>query len=229
MKKLFPHIFCLLCFLGLVALGTWQLQRMEWKKELIATIDSRINGTPIQLSDYKNLDTNEYALMEVEGKFLYDKEISIMNKTFNGKGGIHSMTPLQTTAGDIILVNRGWTPLEKDPLKPEGTQKIIGVIRATQHLNYIGRHIMIDNNPAKKEWFTINLPQMYAAVNAPEKEYYLDMVNEDGNKTFPYALPKKIEIYNEHLQYVLTWYGIALALVVIYYFRFWRRKPALQQ
>ena len=138
------------------------------------------------------------------------------------------MTPLQTDSGEIILVNRGWTPNDSEPLRPAGKQKIIGIIHGRQKLNYIGKHIMLDNNPAKNQWFTIDLHQMYTAIKAPEKEFYLDMINEEGNKTFPYALPKKIEIYNEHFQYVLTWYGIALALVVIYYFRFWYRKPTLQ-
>jgi len=223
MKKLFPHIFVFFAFITLIFLGTWQVFRREEKEALIAKIERNINTKIINLADYKNIDSDEFKKMSVTGSYLYDKEFSLLNKPFNGKPGQYVITPLKEKSGQIILVNRGWAPTDKDYEKPPGKVTITAIIRAGQKLNAMGKLIILNNIPEKQMWFWLDLPRIYQTLGLPQKDYYLDLINETKSTSYPFALPAKIVIYNEHLIYIITWYSLALVLALVYYFRFWKK------
>ncbi len=246
MRKAFPHIFVGFSFLILVALGTWQVYRLQWKKETMQKVESRLAQEPITSGIFTSVENDEFKTMKVNGIFLNEKEMVLLNKNFNGKQGYHIITPLKTPQDEVILVNRGWTPSDKEPARPDTEQTVTGIIRGSQKLNFIGRNIVIPNTPEKNQWFTVDLKAMYKQVGAPEKPYYLEAIDpevairkvpksrqsisgevkpsrETMRQTYPYGLPKEIKIYNEHIQYVITWYSLAAALLIIYYFRFFKK------
>jgi surfeit locus 1 family protein len=221
MKKNFPHIFVFFAFLFLVYLGTWQVQRLLWKTALIEKVNARTNGEPISIPEYKNVADDEFRLLKLIGEFDYKNEITLLSRTYNGKAGVHVLTPLhEENLQKTILIDRGWVKSDGDYEKPVGRQEIIGIIRAGQKQNWI----MLDNDPAKNFWFWVDLPAMYKKISAPQQDFYLDLKQGAAVKTYPIALPKKIEIYNEHLQYAITWYSLSLALLGVYYCRFWHKK-----
>ena len=192
---------------------------MEWKNDVLAKIDARLEHPPISYSEYTNLENDEYRQMQLEGIYLFDKEIKLMNKTYNGKPGFHVMTPLELFNGERVIINRGWIPVEKEYEQPAGVQTVTGVIRRGQAPNWL----TLENNPQKGHWFWIDLPTIYSEANAEPLEYYIDRKLDTDSATYPLALPKKIQLYNEHLQYAITWFSLSIALLVIYYFRFFRK------
>jgi surfeit locus 1 family protein len=114
-------------------------------------------------------------------------------------------------------------PSDKEPERLKGKQEITGIVRAAQKLNFIGRAIVFDNQPKKQLWFWLDLPQMYESLNLPPKDFYLDMINTGKSTSYPIALPVDLKLYNEHLQYAITWYLLSIALLIVYYFRFWKK------
>ena len=224
MKKIFPHIFVLFAFIFMFALGTWQVARLEYKEELIAKVNAHINGEPISPADYKNLEEDEYKIMRASGEFVNDKTITVINKSLNGKAGTHLLQILKTDDGQKIVVNRGWTVSDADPVLTKGKVEITGIIRATQKPNWIGKFVFPDNDPTKNFWFWVELPKVESFLGADNKDYYLEQVSAEKPTTYPYAFPKEINLYNEHLQYSITWYSLSVILLVMYYFRFFYKK-----
>ena len=95
-----------------LALGTWQLFRMQWKQELIARVNQRAHAAPVAVpspSEWPSLtaDNAEYRHVQVSGTLLLDRSILVQASTQLGPG-FWVMTPLQTSSGDIVLVNRGY-------------------------------------------------------------------------------------------------------------------------
>ena len=219
MKKVFPHVFALFAFCFMFSLGVWQMQRLEWKTQLIAKIDKGLNSAPITLTSYQGIANNEYKLLQVEGEFLTDKDQELLNRTFNGKPGVHILSPIKTKDGNVVIVNRGWVPVDEKYDKPVGVQVVTGIVRSTQKDNWIA----LKNEVGKGFWYWVELDKIYQSVDAKPQDFYLDLVSETPNKTYPYALPKKIELYNEHLTYAITWFSLSLALLITYYFRFHRK------
>jgi len=254
MKKIFPHIFVAIMFFCLLALGTWQVQRRTEKQNMIQEIDAHINTPPISPNVYKNIAEDEFKKMNVTGRYLFEKEFLLLNKSHNGKPGQHVMTPFQSSTGETVLVDRGWIPTDKEYEKPQGGQKITGVIRASQKLNFMANLITLENAPQKQIWFWIDLPAIYQDLGIPPKDYYLDLIcsssslregnadeaiqsrtrdaglprsaRNDDCKSYPLALSSKIEVYNEHMVYIITWYSLSIVLLLVYYFRFFKHdKP----
>ena len=223
MKKHIPLLFTVFGFIILMGMGTWQVQRLQWKTELISLITTRMNEKPITLAQFENPNVDEYRLITVTGTYDHAKEMQIIGRPFNGKPGIHVITPMQTEKG-IILINRGWAKYEEPYTKPEGTQTVTGIIRKTQARNFLSRHITMDNKPEQNLWFYADLDQMYQHTKAPNPAFYIELSGDEVPNSYPYALPKEIKLYNEHLTYAITWYSLGVALLLTYYFRFHRQS-----
>ena len=101
----------------LVGLGTWQLQRLEWKTQLIAERDAGLAAAALSLpADDGQLAALEFRKVTARGRFLHDRELYVGSRTNHGKAGYHVLTPLQVEDGTVLLVNRGWVPLDRhDP------------------------------------------------------------------------------------------------------------------
>ena len=121
----------------LLALGTWQLQRKAWKEGLIARIAERTRAAPVDLPagpGFANPSDREYLHVAVAGRLLHDKERYLYAPTPAGLGW-HVFTPMETTSGQLVWINRGWVPdARKDPAtRPQGqmpgTVRITGLIR----------------------------------------------------------------------------------------------------
>jgi surfeit locus 1 family protein len=99
---------------GLTALGVWQVQRMHWKLALIERVEQRVHAEPVVLPapaewSSVNRDNSEYRRVLVEGHFDHSKETLVRASTELGRG-FWVMTPLRTTAGYWVMVNRGFVP-----------------------------------------------------------------------------------------------------------------------
>ena len=106
---LWPTIFTILSLLTLLSLGSWQVYRLIWKNNLISNYLNKFNNEIIYYNnkfDFK--EEFEYRRINIEGKFLNDKEILVIGKTFEGNAGFHLLTPLITKNKKVILINRGW-------------------------------------------------------------------------------------------------------------------------
>lgn len=222
-----PTVFTVPALLVLLGLGTWQVERLRWKEGLIAERTARTTAVPIDLPAAGTVLSPE-ALAELDyrratatGRFSHDREMYLAARTMQGAIGYQVVTPLQRADGSIVLVNRGWVPDDrKDPAKRAGGQ-VAGEVTVDGAIRAPGRQhwLQPDNEPAKNLWFWTDLQAMarHAGV-APER--LVPVLLEAGATPNPGGLPvggqTRVNLPNDHLQYAITWYALAVGLAAIY-------------
>ena len=220
---LWPTLFTLPTLIALIALGVWQLERLEWKETLIFERQSRSQAPAVLLPDGLDQPRSlEFQAVRVRGRLLHDSEFYLAARAFNGRVGLHVVTPLALEAGRILLVDRGWIPDDRrDPAtRPEG--QIPGDLELTGLVRLPGwkgpTWLVPDNQPDENIWFWVDPAAMAEAAGLASVigGFYVDA----GPAENPGGLPKggqtRIELPNDHLQYALTWFALALILAVIY-------------
>ena len=224
-------VFTVLAVAFMAGLGTWQVQRLVWKRDLLQRIETQMAEPPVALpAEIADPQAWDYRRVSVTGTLQHDKELHLGARSMRGNVGFQILTPLvRSDGGRVVLVNRGWTPPEKrfadsrPEANPAGEVTIEGVAREPR-----GRAWMQpDNQPDKNFWFWIDLPAMAAQSGVPA---VAPVVVEAGPAEVPGGYPlggqTRVTIPNDHLTYAITWYSLALALLVIYVVYHLRRDPS---
>ena len=224
-------------FAVLLALGTWQVQRLAWKGELIATIDARTASDPHSLNDTVARLTMtgdvDYWPISLGGAFRHEGERHFF-ATHKGQSGYFVHTPLELDDGRFILVNRGFVPFDrKDPAtRAEGQVQGWQVVRglARNLVSEKPSFIVPDNDPGKNVFYWKDLKTMAATSGVGSPDDYLLFFVDANDAPNPGGLPVGgttiIDLPNNHLQYAITWYGLAAALAGVLAAWLWRQRRA---
>jgi surfeit locus 1 family protein len=224
-----PTVFAVVGAVILIGLGIWQLDRKTWKENLIATVTQRVARAPEDLpprASWAQLaqDGNEYRRVAFPAEFIERQEALVYTAGSplrpDVKGpGYWVFAPAQLAGGSIVLINRGFVPAErKDPAsradgQPHGIIDIVGVMRWPETR---GLFTPADD-PNGNAWY-LRDPKSIAAVKkwATAAPFYIDQ--ESPVPTGGLPLPGKIDVQlpDNHLQYAITWFGLALALAGVY-------------
>tara|TARA_B100001989_G_C24405783_1_gene396516 strand:- start:68 stop:805 length:738 start_codon:yes stop_codon:yes gene_type:complete len=207
----------------LIGLGTWQLQRLQWKNNLIELFEARISAPEITVPDTNViLDDVRYRRLDIEGKFFHKKEIFLTGRTYEGNAGFHVVTPLELEDGRIILINRGWVSEDyRNPQKrlfslhPEKVD-VDAILRQPRKKGFF----VPDNEPQNGFWFTLVPSEINEHLGLGPRaisSFYADAVRTSEVLTLPIGAKTKLNLRNAHLGYAITWYGIALALLGVYF------------
>ncbi|MGV8998448.1 MAG: SURF1 family protein [Parvibaculaceae bacterium] len=220
-----PTLTTLLGLIILCGLGTWQVERLYWKRDLMATIAERMDEAATDVppqSDWSamNLTRFEYRHVKLAGRFLNDKELYYFAQAEDGTSGFDIVTPLVLDDGRIVLVDRGFVPQEmKDPARRPlgqiaGETELVGIARAPQQRNMFTPNDDVIGNM----WFTRDPSPMAAALQLHNvAPFYVEADATPNAGGLPVGGQTKITIPNNHFQYALTWYGLAVALLVIWF------------
>jgi len=212
-----------LAFLVLLGLGTWQVERLRWKEALLATIDQRISADPLPLADIEAKFEAEadvdYWPVEADGVFLHRSERHFL-ATREGQSGFFVYTPLGLGDGRFVFVNRGFVPYAiKEPEKrlagqEAGRVTVTGLAR--NPLSGKPSFIVPDNDPAKNVFFWKDIEAFAATAGLPAGSVVLPFFIDAGARPVAGGWPAGgvtlVDLPNNHLQYAVTWYGLAAAL-----------------
>ncbi|WP_309083656.1 SURF1 family protein [Chelativorans sp.] len=222
----------------LLALGTWQVQRLKWKEALLARIDERIASEPQPLEEiairYSEGEDIDYWPVTLAGTFQHDRERHYL-ATWQGQSGFFVHTPLRLADGEIIFVNRGFVPYDrKDPAtRPEGQNsspvEITGLARMAPEEK--PSFLVPDNDLAKNIFYWKDLRAMASSVglgSVPIYPFYVDANDAPNPGGLPVGGVTLINLPNNHLQYAVTWYGLAFALVCVLIVWFRQKRPGSQ-
>jgi surfeit locus 1 family protein len=212
----------------MISLGTWQVHRLAWKTELLATIAARMNGDPVPLpADVGNPDDWAFKRVTLDGHFDAAHALWLYGRTYDGKAGIHLLVPLIRTQGDAVLVDRGFVPIETasqlTPFAPaDGPATVDGVVRLPE----AGGWFVPSNQPDKNVWYTVDMAAMAKATGLALAPVYVAQ-RATGAPGWPAATggTEGAGIRNEHLQYAIFWYSMAVVLAGIYLVSSWKRVP----
>lgn len=216
-----PTALTLLGIAILCALALWQLERLEWKQNLLAQISAEYakDASKITLTP-KSIDAKyDYKRGALRGHYNIKKQIRIAPRVHNETIGQHIYTPFILSDGSTILVNRGWTPKDWMENAPPAETIITGTLRRMWERTYFTP----PNNPAKDEWYFPDAAEIAAAKNIKNIHtaiFFLETT--DTEKEYPIPQGQKPDLPNNHLQYALFWFSMAAVLSVIYGLRFWR-------
>jgi surfeit locus 1 family protein len=216
--RLVPTVTALIMLVVLVGLGSWQVERLHWKQNLIATIADRMRQPPVDVEAFSaNPEEADYRPASAQGEFDHDHIFYLAAISLTGEGGYHLLTPLRLANGRYLLVDRGWIPYDHKN-HPEGFARPKGPVALTGILR-LPRHALMQpaNRPASNDWYWIDLTQMAVLADIPGFLPYILSVNAaPDSAALPIGGQTRLELPNNHLQYVLTWYGLAMALTIIY-------------
>ena len=219
-------IFAFPSFLILIMLGSWQVQRLGWKSDLISNYNNNFQQAPITVNELlKQKQKNKYRRTIINGQYDHTNEIKIIGKTYEGNAGFHIITPFILENNEIIYINRGWVPKKYADKKTrkfsllEENVKVVGLVRLPQKKGYF----VPENEPENGFWFTIIPEELNRHLNIiGENEFYIDELNIDEKLKLPIPANGKVQVPNNHLQYAITWYSLALGLLIVYFA--WHRQ-----
>jgi surfeit locus 1 family protein len=216
-----------LAFAVLLSLGTWQMQRRAWKLGLIERIEQRVHAEPISLTAAKEhwereRDIEYYRVLLV-GRFLHDEERHLYTIE-NSKPAWRIVTPLITSGGDVVLVDRGYVPENlKDPARRSegqiaGTVELVGLARAPVQAGWF----VPAGDRQRNQWFTRDVADMASTLPADQASRVVPFMVEAEAEPVPGGWPRggvtRLTISNRHLEYALTWYSLAATLLIVAFF-----------
>jgi len=219
----------LLVFAVLIGLGCWQIERKAWKEALIASLSERLAAPPEALpsaADWPNLITanDEYRRFSFSGQFDYAKEAlvygaaSAFRPEISGPG-YWSFTPVRLADGSAVVVNRGFVPEAMRDRAARAAGEVAGPVAIMGAMRFAdARHWFTPNDDATHNlWFSRD-PQAIAAAKGlgAVAPFYI----EQEMPVPPGGVPRPgkivVNLPNNHLQYVVTWFGLAAALAGVF-------------
>ncbi|MDC3400809.1 SURF1 family protein [Candidatus Pelagibacter ubique] len=191
-----------------LALGSWQIIRLNWKLELINQIETSLKDIPVNLSNSKH---KNYLRIKTRGSIDFEKQIYLYNLNEKGKPGFEVINPLKVGNNNYLL-NRGWIPFNK---KEDETINVIdenyinGVLRKQIKPNMFKP----ENDLSENYWFTLNRDDIFKFTGKNFSPYVIYI---SGNNEFPKPKSITANISNNHKKYALTWFSLAISILLIY-------------
>ncbi|KIW03906.1 uncharacterized protein PV09_04749 [Verruconis gallopava] len=219
------------------ALGTWQVQRLGWKTDLIAKYEDRLTRPPLPLPpfvDPEAVKEFDYRRVIATGKYRHDQEMLVGPRMMEGENGFTVITPLERPNGSTILISRGWIASRfkdqktRDPSAlPTGEVQVQGLLREPFKKNMFTP----ENNLEKKEFYFPDIPQMAKLVGAQpvwveetmEPELMETMRRQE--RGIPVGRSPEVALKNNHAQYIFTWYSLSLATSIMLWMIL-KKKPS---
>lgn len=220
-RLILPLGFGIIGVLILVSLGNWQVRRLAWKEDILAQIDARIAAAPVTLPSQPVADRDRFLAVEVDGLITGD-ELHVLASSKQTGAIYRVVSAFETTYGRRIMLDRGWIkPEDKDVLRQKVTVQVSGNLHWPDETD----SYTPENDLAANIWFARDVEKMAAALKAEP----ILIVARETSETNPAVTPMPVTsagIPNDHLQYAVTWYGLALVWLVmtLYYLRRMRAK-----
>ena len=210
--KFLFSVFIIFFILVFVALGSWQIVRLNWKNNLILEIENSLKNPPVELTNSK---VENYLKIKTSGSIDLEKQIYLYNLNDTGTPGFEVINPILINDTNY-LINRGWIPFEKknsQEINVFDENDIIGTLKLQGRKNIFKP----DNDLEENYWFSLNREDILKFTG---KEFSKYIIYLNGNYQVP--KPKKItaNISNNHQKYALTWFSLAISILLLYlYFR----------
>ncbi len=231
---LVPFVFMLVTVGILIKLGFWQLEQKQRKDSIIIRIEQRAGAEPLVTNvkdlsiQTKSTDDLDYTSVALTGRFLHETEIAVFTNREMGSAqyagpGYDILTLFKDKNGGLILVNRGFVPQDfrqgKSRLSGQTQEdiNITGLIRKPERHSYAD----VPDRPERSE-FAVRDPKTIIdsklkneqkQLEAPViNSFYIDLRSPVPEGGLPSPNKTNVSIPNRHLEYVVTWWGLALVI-----------------
>jgi len=205
-----------------IRLGFWQLERHQDRIITNAVISNRLESAPLPITDLLegadiDLESLEFRQATAQGVYLEPEEVLVRSQVHNGTAGYWVVTPLRLEDGRILLVNRGWIPMEPlpnpDAAAPDGKVGVSGLVRLSQQRPAIG-----PTEPAGRLEIVARIDIERLAEQLPGEPVDVWLQALAPTDELPIPLDKPTVDSGPHLSYALQWFGFAGIGLVGYFF-----------
>ncbi|KAH7886146.1 SURF1 family-domain-containing protein [Phlebopus sp. FC_14] len=204
------------------ALGTWQMQRLQWKVSLIDELEEKLQREPILLPKRINVSVIPnfvYRRVLLRGRWDHAHTMLLGPRVREGSHGYHVITPLVRSDGSTVLVDRGFIAkdfAETYDRSEEAEVEVQGMLRTSHRRN----SFTPDNRPVEGAWYWADIDAMaeYAGGEASGVQPVFIEQIFDGHasdvasnlsKGVPVGRTAMVDLRNSHLSYVITWYSLS--------------------
>jgi len=200
---LFPLVLGFVGCTVLVMLGIWQLNRLEWKTNILTDIERKLNADPVELPNVVSKSEDQYRSIRMEGKFL-EKELHVLTSIKFKGPGYRIIAPFLGVDGRVVMVDRGFVK-ESEKLKSRSLERT-SIVANLLWPNEIDGFIP-EPNMELNIWFARELETMAIELTS---EPILLVLRETDILSGPEPQPIGINVPNNHLGYAVTWFALAL-------------------
>jgi surfeit locus 1 family protein len=224
-RRLFlPLFFGIVGTAILLWLGTWQVQRLAWKEGVLAEINARISDAPVAVPGNPDPETDRYLPVFANGLITSD-EIHVLASS-KQTGAIYRVVAAFETGGRRLMVDRGWIkPEQKNATRDAFEARVIGNLHWPDEIDSYTPQPDVEGNI----WFARDVVAMAQTLGTEPTLIVL----RENTATNADVTPMPVTtsgIPNDHLQYAVTWFGLALVWIVmtLYYLRRMRTREKVE-
>ena len=216
-KNIFFHFLLLFVISLLITLGFWQLQRLEWKNALLSKIEDNYNNITIDFPFLESSSQFEYMKSNIDGNYLSEKLMFFYRSNLNGDSGFNVVIPFKTTEGIIVYVDNGWIPfknkenLDIDFINKSKVYSLSGALIFKKDRKYFTP----ENDYNENIWYLLNTDEMDSVLDLSSSNYILKLIDQNYFEEFLIEF-NPTNIKNNHLQYAVTWFLMALFISIFY-------------
>lgn len=215
-RMILPLLFGLTGCAILIWLGTWQVQRLSWKESVLSDINSRILAEPVPVPEQPSEDAHGYLPVTASGDLMGD-EIHVLASVKRRGAGYRVISVLQM-GSRRILIDRGFVPTDrKEEPRAASDVTITGNLHWPDEID----SYTPEPDTTRDIWFARDLPAMAQTLNTEP----VLIVARDSTETDPAIDPLPIDtnaIPNDHLQYAITWFSLAVLWFGMTVYLLWR-------
>ncbi len=219
-RLLFPLVIGLFGAVGLVALGTWQVQRLTWKAAVLADITARISAAPVDLPVAPDQERNTYLPVQVAGKFTGEELHVLVSVKVRGAG--YRIISAFESGDRRIMIDRGYVPLAaKDATRAATEARVIGNLHWPDEID----GFTPDPELSAAIWFARDVGAMAEALDTEPVLVIVRSQSPEDHSVTP--LPVNTSgIPNDHLGYAITWFSLAIVWLAMTGFWLWRQRAS---
>jgi surfeit locus 1 family protein len=221
-KLLFPIVIGLGGLGILLWLGFWQLDRLEWKQGVLADIDVRLAEQPIPLPSNPTVEADNYRTVIMQGAATGD-EIRFLDSGTAAGTGHHIISAFVTADGRRVMLDQGLLPLYADAAEPlKDTVTVQG--------NLIWPDDISEQAPEGDEWYARDVNAMAATLDTEPLLVVLSAASAYDERLTPLPVDTR-NIKNDHLEYAITWFLLAVVWVAmtVFYLARTMRQPKTEK
>ena len=207
-NKLLFSIFVFFFISIFIALGTWQIVRLNWKLELLNKIDVSLKKEPVDLMTNVPED---YLKIKTSGVIDFDKQIYLYSLNEKGLPGFNVVNPIIINNKNFLL-NRGWIPFNKKNTKEINIfdhKTILGTLKKQTKAS----RFKPVNDVKDNYWFTLDRNDVFKYTN---KNFSPFIIYLNNNLELPKPRIITVNIPNSHKKYAITWFSLALSIFLFY-------------
>lgn len=223
------HLFALIILVAMIQLGFWQLDRLEQRRALNASLIAASEGPATTLTG-EPIDPAEFHFRRVRVTGVYDNAESIVlrNQTLEGVSGVHLLTPLRISGSDqAVLVDRGWLPEDRRqpedllPFTETDAVTIEGVARRSQsrpESALAPLDLPLPGETRIHAWVRVDIPRIEEQVGYDLLPIFIEQSAHTAGTDNSLPRPRSLAALDEgpHLGYAIQWFTFSAILMVVY-------------